>query len=68
MSDHDLTGAVWHKSSRSSGGNNCVEVCDNLPDIVAVRDTKNRDGGTLLFEHESWTGFIDDVKAGKFDR
>lgn len=46
MSDHDLTGAVYRKSRRSgSNGGDCVEVADNLPDVVAVRDSKDRDGG-----------------------
>ena len=43
----DLTGARWHKSTRSGNAGDCVEVAENLPGIVAVRDTKNRDGGTL---------------------
>ncbi|BEL04381.1 hypothetical protein Q0Z83_025720 [Actinoplanes sichuanensis] len=46
VSDHDLTGAVYRKSRRSgSNGGDCVEVADNLPDVVAVRDSKDRDGG-----------------------
>ena len=46
----DLTGAVWHKSTRSCGnGGDCVEVAVNLPGVVAVRDSKDRDGGNLTF-------------------
>ena len=64
----DLTGAKWHKSTRSGGnGGNCVEVADNVPDVVAVRDTKDRDGGTLLFTHGEWTAFLAGVKDGEFD-
>ncbi|WP_203805185.1 DUF397 domain-containing protein [Actinoplanes couchii] len=45
-----MNGARWRKSARSGGdGGNCVEVADNLVDVVAVRDTKNKDGGTLVF-------------------
>jgi hypothetical protein len=64
---HDLTGAKWHKSTRSSGGNSCVEVADNLPRIVAVRDTKDRAGGTLIFTRGEWAAFLDGVKEGDFD-
>ncbi len=67
MTNNDLTGAVWHKSTRSAGGQNCVEVADNLPQVVAVRDTKNRDAGTLLFTHDEWAAFVSGVKAGEFD-
>ncbi|MBG0565805.1 DUF397 domain-containing protein [Actinoplanes aureus] len=62
-----MSGAVWHKSRRSGAEGNCVEVADNLPHVVAVRDTKDREGGTLTFPPEVWSAFIDDVKAGRFD-
>lgn len=59
----DLTGARWHKSTRSSSnGGDCVEVADNLPTVVAVRDTKDRDGGTLTFSPRSWASFVQSVK------
>ncbi|MEU1647099.1 DUF397 domain-containing protein [Micromonospora zamorensis] len=55
----DLTGARWRKSTKSGGnGGNCVEVADNLPGVVLVRDTKDRDGATLAFSPESWRGFV----------
>lgn len=62
-----MSAAVWHKSTRSADNQNCVEVADNLPQVVAVRDTKNRDAGTLLFTHDEWTAFVSGVKAGEFD-
>jgi hypothetical protein len=64
----DLTGAVWHKSTRSGGnGGDCVEVAVNLPGIVAVRDSKDRAGGTLVFTSAQWAVFLDRVRAGDFD-
>ena len=54
-----MTQARWRKSTKSgSNGGNCVEVADNLADVVLVRDTKDRDGGTLTFSTESWRGFV----------
>jgi hypothetical protein len=63
----DLTGALWHKSTRSANAGDCVEVADNLPGIVAVRDTKNRDSGTLVFTHAEWAAFLGGVRDGEFD-
>lgn len=64
----DLTGAVWHKSTRSGGnGGDCVEVAVNLPGIVAVRDTKDRDSAALIFTHSEWEAFIAGVRDGEFD-
>ncbi|XVU30470.1 DUF397 domain-containing protein [Actinoplanes sp. CA-054009] len=68
MVSHDLTGAAWRKATRSGANGDCVEVAKNLPGIVAVRDTKDRDGGTLVFTDTEWTTFITNVKDGKFDR
>jgi Domain of unknown function (DUF397) len=65
----DLTGAVWHKSTRSGGnGGDCVEVAVNLPGVVAVRDSKDRDGETLTFSPGDWRDFLAGVRDGEFDR
>jgi hypothetical protein len=61
----DLTGARWHKSTRSGGnGGDCVEVADNLPDIVAVRDSKDDNGPALAFAPNAWQTFVSGVKSG----
>ena len=59
----DLSRAVWRKSTRSNNGGACVEVARNLPGIVAVRDSKHRDGPVLTFTAREWQSFISDMKA-----
>ncbi|MEV0429941.1 DUF397 domain-containing protein [Micromonospora sp. NPDC050495] len=55
----DLSDARWRKSTRSSGqGGACVEVADNLPGVVAVRDSKDPAGPALAFTPDAWRAFV----------
>ena len=58
----DLSQTVWRKSSRSGDQGDCVEVADNLPGIVAVRDSKNPDGGTLILSMEAFRDLVSFAK------
>ena len=55
---------TWRKSSRSgsSAGGNCVEVGTAETGPVLVRDTKDREGGTLSVSREAFKAFVDSVK------
>lgn len=65
----DLTGARWRKSSRSGGnGGNCVEVADNLPGVVAVRDSKDVTGPVLSFDRTQWTRFVSALQQDSLTR
>ncbi|MDB4873268.1 MAG: putative regulator [Gemmatimonadales bacterium] len=67
MLEHDLSRAVWRKSSRSgSTGGECVEVA-RLDQHQAVRDSKAPHGGNLLIDSSSWTAFMTRVKRGDHD-
>ncbi|MEV6694116.1 DUF397 domain-containing protein [Micromonospora sp. NPDC051196] len=56
-----LTGAIWRTATRS-GNTDCVEVADNLPAVVAVRDSKDRQGPVLAFTPRTWQAFVSHVK------
>ncbi|WP_433126950.1 DUF397 domain-containing protein [Micromonospora sp. CA-240977] len=59
----DLAGATWRKSTRSGGsGGDCVEVADNLPGVVGVRDSKDQSGPTLAFTPAAWAAFVGGVQ------
>ncbi|WP_433386390.1 DUF397 domain-containing protein [Micromonospora sp. KLBMP9576] len=59
----NLSDATWRKSTRSgSSGGECVEVADNLPGVVAVRDSKDPAGPALTFDPAAWTAFLADAK------
>ncbi|WP_025617684.1 DUF397 domain-containing protein [Salinispora cortesiana] len=60
----NLGGAVWRKSTRSSGpgSGDCVEVADNLPGVVGVRDSKDPTGPALVFGPAAWRAFVTQTK------
>lgn len=52
----------WRKSTRSSGnGGACVEVGDQVHGVL-VRDTTDRDGGTLAFTAGAWMSFTESLR------
>jgi hypothetical protein len=52
---------TWRKSTYSgSNGGDCVEVAS--ADGVMIRDTTDRDGGTLSFSAEAWRTFTHTIK------
>jgi Domain of unknown function (DUF397) len=63
MTELDLSGAQWRKSTRSSGTGQCVEVA-RLDQAVAVRDSKNPNGPNLIFTHQAWASFIQELRDG----
>lgn len=52
---------MWRKSSRSGGAQNCVEVARSA-ERAAVRDTKSREAGTLVFRPVVFQAFLDTLK------
>ncbi|HUC25269.1 MAG TPA: DUF397 domain-containing protein [Streptosporangiaceae bacterium] len=65
---HNIDNFVWRKSSYSgSNGGGCVDVADNLPGVVAVRDSKDPSGPVLAFGPDEWRAFTAAIKTGEYD-
>ncbi|HXT91915.1 MAG TPA: DUF397 domain-containing protein [Trebonia sp.] len=47
----------WRKASYSNGTGQCVETASGSGRVL-VRDTTNRDGGTLSFAAGAWKAFL----------
>jgi Domain of unknown function (DUF397) len=65
MSEIDLVGAVWRKSTRSSGDGACVEVAA-LTSATAVRDSKDPAGPVFTVTPAQWATFTAALRVGEF--
>jgi Domain of unknown function (DUF397) len=53
----------WRKSTYSEGnGGSCVETASR-DGLILVRDTTDRDGGTLAFTAEGWAAFTASLQS-----
>jgi Domain of unknown function (DUF397) len=62
----DFDSLPWRKSS-FSGSNGCVEAAPVREGLIAVRDSKNPQGGHLLYNALEWRSFLAGVRNGEFD-
>lgn len=53
--------ASWRVATYTGGSGSCVEVGDT-DHAVLVRDTKDRNGGTLTFPAAAWQSFTDSLR------
>ncbi|MFD7432168.1 DUF397 domain-containing protein [Streptomyces sp. NPDC059818] len=59
----ELSTAHWRSSSYSnSNGGECVEISDDFPGIVPVRDSKNPTGPALVVQASAWGAFVSSLK------
>ena len=57
--------ADWRKSSFSGNNGNCVET-GTAGQAIAVRDSQDPEGPSLVFEPSAWHVFAASLKSGDF--
>ncbi|MFJ9886601.1 DUF397 domain-containing protein [Streptomyces sp. NPDC091287] len=59
----ELSTAHWRSSSYSNtNGGECVQISDDFPGLVPVRDSKNPTGPALVLQAAAWDAFVSSVK------
>ncbi|MFC3996388.1 DUF397 domain-containing protein [Nocardiopsis sediminis] len=53
----------WIKSSRSNAGGSCVEARTDRGVQVQIRDTQNRERGSLVFPASEWRALLTDIDS-----
>ncbi|MFE6635972.1 DUF397 domain-containing protein [Streptomyces tendae] len=56
-----LARAAWRASSYSGGQGNCIEVADNIPTLIPVRDSKRPAGPVITFTPQAWRTFVSNL-------
>ncbi|MFF7728538.1 DUF397 domain-containing protein [Streptomyces sp. NPDC008001] len=68
--EQNVNARAWRKSSYSGGGggtgtDDCVEVADNIPGTVPVRDSKLLGASPVVaFRPVAWRTFVEALKRG----
>jgi Domain of unknown function (DUF397) len=65
VSNAELSGAKWRKST-ASGGDNCAEVAF-VAGGVLMRHSHHPSEAVLAFSPSEWTAFLAGVRNGEFD-
>ena len=67
MSAAALAGATWRKSRRSGQLGNCVQIAALPGGHVAMRNSRDPGGLTLIFGRNEMSAFLAGAKDGEFD-
>ncbi|WP_112467748.1 DUF397 domain-containing protein [Streptomyces triticisoli] len=60
----ELISARWRRSSYSNAnGGECVEIAEDFPGAVPVRDSKNPHGPVVVVPVGAWDAFVNALKA-----
>ncbi|MFF7329145.1 DUF397 domain-containing protein [Streptomyces sp. NPDC008150] len=60
----ELNTARWRRSTYSNAnGGECVEITEDFPGVVPVRDSKRPHGPVLVVPTAAWDTFVNSLKA-----
>ncbi|MFM9610913.1 DUF397 domain-containing protein [Streptomyces niveiscabiei] len=65
--DASTIDAQWHKSSKSGGHENCVELAE-YKDHITIRDSKSPNGPAILYSRSQVASLLAGIRAGAFDK
>lgn len=58
---------TWRKSTYSGYASECVEVLELPYNEIAIRDSKNPKGGTLVMSRKQFAEWVAGAADGEFD-
>ncbi|MEU5191373.1 DUF397 domain-containing protein [Streptomyces klenkii] len=59
----DLSVATWRKSSHSVNDGGCIEIAEQYPDVMPVRDSKDCSRTPMVVSRTAWGSFVTAVVA-----
>lgn len=62
-----FSGATWLKSRHSGAVGNCVELATLTTGEIAIRNSRNPEGPTLIYTRDEMAAFLSGAKDGEFD-
>ncbi len=57
----------YRKSSYSDPEAECIEIATNIPDTIAIRDSKNPTGPFIQVRPATWAAFQRSLRTGRPD-
>ncbi|MFF9785469.1 protein of unknown function (DUF397) [Streptomyces sp. SceaMP-e96] len=61
-----MTTFRFYKSSYSGSQGECVEVARNVPQVTAIRDSKDPAGPRLVVSAGAWVSFMETLKTDDY--
>ncbi|KNB51083.1 DUF397 domain-containing protein [Streptomyces caatingaensis] len=60
----DLAIATWRKSSYSQSSSGCLEIAEQFPHTLPIRDSKAPDRAPVIVPRATWAAFVSATDGG----